>query len=224
MLDVSDSLQAETHRAAFYRLILIFCSHLKHPGKNIILLSCMELKAVCNSRNKMLLCILLPDFRHFLSPFTPPPASSQLWLSRRLSSSLHFTAWSSYIFVLSLLCVLAPLQALLFFCSYLTIFWQVFCLFQLLSLCLPASTTCWTWQRQWQQHERKNRHQTFLPVYGIPGGMVSVFIPASLWTGQHMCLPWPLGVKIKQKQTPGIVNYINTIGVLLTLFMPVVPS
>lgn len=34
MLDVSDSLQVETHRTSFYRLTLIFCSHLKHPGKN----------------------------------------------------------------------------------------------------------------------------------------------------------------------------------------------
>lgn len=34
MLDVSDSLQAETYKTAFYRLTLIFCSHLKHPGKN----------------------------------------------------------------------------------------------------------------------------------------------------------------------------------------------
>lgn len=74
---------------------------------------------MCNSCDKMLLCILLPDFRHFFSPFTPPPASSPLsfGFSRRLSSSLHFTALSSYFLVLSLLCVLAPSQALLFFCS-----------------------------------------------------------------------------------------------------------
>lgn len=189
-----------------YRLTLIFCSHLKHLKVRtavIILLSWMELKAAWNSCDKMLLCILLPDFRHFFSPFTPLPASSLLssGFSRMLSPSLHFAAWSSCFLVLSL-CVLAPPQALLFSCSYLTIFWQVFNLFHLLSLCLPASTTCWTWQRQWQQQEMKNRQETFLPLYGIPGVMVSMFIPPLLWSGQHMCLSWPLGLKNKPKTNP----------------------
>lgn len=70
----------------------------------------------------------------------------------------------------------------------------------------------------------KNRRQTFLPLYGIPGVMVRVFIPPLLCTGQQMCLPWPLGVKTNQKQTPGTVNQINATGEFLTLFVSAVPS
>lgn len=66
----------------------------------VILLLWMELNILCNSCDKRLLCILLPRFRflfrYLFSLFISPPASSLLssgffW---RLSSSLHFTAWS----------------------------------------------------------------------------------------------------------------------------------
>lgn len=68
----------------------------------VVLLHWMELNILHNSYDKRLLCILLPHFRFLFrslfSHFIAPPASSLLssgffW---RLSSSLHFTAWSSY--------------------------------------------------------------------------------------------------------------------------------
>lgn len=52
--------------------------------------------------------------------------------------------------------------------------------------------------------------------------MVMMFIPPLLWTSQHMCLPWP--IDLKRKQTQGTVNQINTIGVFLILFIPVVQN
>lgn len=128
----------------------------------VILLLCMELNILWNNCDKRLLCILLPHVRFlfrylfspFVFPFIPPLASSLLssgffW---RLSSSLCFTAWSSYFlcsspspgFVLGLLCS----HYSFFSCSYFTTFWQIFPLLQplLLRLPLPARLGSSRWK------------------------------------------------------------------------------
>lgn len=99
MLDVSDSLQAETYKTAFYRLILIFCSHLKHPGKN----SCYHLPFLNGVKGRVqqlrpeVVVHLLTWFQvlvqAFLVPFHTSSCfiSSQLWLLQEafLISSLY---------------------------------------------------------------------------------------------------------------------------------------
>lgn len=133
MLDVSDSLQAETHRTAFYRLTLIFYSRLKHPGGN----SCCPLaflKGIKGSMQQLLqevvvhpltwFQVLVQAFLflfHTSSCFIP----SQLLLLQVFLISLLYCLVQLFPCVV-LSCVPAPSQALLSSCSYLTVFWQFF--------------------------------------------------------------------------------------------------
>lgn len=151
---------------------LIFCSHLKHPDKKsegtYIHYDYCHLASLNGSKYTVqqpwqeVVVHPLTSFKILVQVLVFPFNNSscfisfQLWLLLEafLMSPLYclvqlFPGCFFYL-VLPLFCALAPSQAFFFSFSYLTTFWQIFSLFQPLSLCLPASTTCsaWQWWRQ----------------------------------------------------------------------------
>lgn len=94
MLDVSDSLQTETHGTAFYRPALIFCSHFNHPGKSSYYYLAF-LNGVKSRVQQLWQDVVHPLtwFQAFLLPFHTSSCfiSPQLWLLQEafLISSLY---------------------------------------------------------------------------------------------------------------------------------------